>query len=77
MPRIRVNLYASLRRYGGGSPTVEMDIAPGTTVGQLLDELRIPSGETRILFVNHRAAAPDHTLTGGERVAVFPAIGGG
>ena len=77
MPTIQVNLYASLRRYGGGSPTVEVDVAPGTTVGQVLDELRIPFGETRILFVDHRAAAPEHTLSGGEKVAVFPSIGGG
>ncbi len=77
MSKIRVNLYASLRRYGGGNPSVELDVARGTTVRQVLADLGIPAEETRILFVNHRTASMDHALLGGEQIAAFPAIGGG
>ena len=77
MATIRVNLYASLRRYGGGKPSVEVEVAPGTTVGQVLAELGIPAGETRILFVDHRAATIEKPLSGGEKIGVFPVVGGG
>ena len=77
MATIRINLYASLRRYGGGESSVELDVSPGTTVGEVLAELGIPAGETRVLFLNHRVATTNHTLSGGERLGLFPAIGGG
>ena len=77
MPRINIHLYASLRRYVGNRPSVELEIVSGTTVGAVLTELGIPAAETRILFVDHRAASLDHPLSGGEEVGLFPAIGGG
>jgi sulfur-carrier protein len=75
--KIRVNLYTSLRRYGEGSPSLELDITSGTTVGQVVAQLGIPANETHILFVDHRAATVNSVLSGGESVALFPAIGGG
>ncbi|MFV1968268.1 MAG: MoaD/ThiS family protein [Pirellulaceae bacterium] len=77
MAQVKVNVYATLRSYVGGAPSVETDIQPGQTVRQLLEQLNIPPDQTRILFVNHRAATLDQPLHDGERVALFPAIGGG
>ena len=77
MPQVSVNLYATLRAYVGGSPSVEMDIEPGETVRQVLDRLGVPPEETRILFVNNRAAKLSQPLEDGDRLGVFPAIGGG
>ena len=77
MPRVKLNLYAALRAYIGGKPSVELEIEPGLTVAGLLDRLGVPRGETRILFVNGRAAALSDKLSGGEQIGVFPAIGGG
>ena len=77
MPQVKLNLYATLRQYSGGSPSVEVDIEPGTTIEQLLAQLDIPSEKTRILFVNSRHARLSDTLQGGETVGVFPAVGGG
>jgi sulfur-carrier protein len=56
---------------------VELDVSPGTTVDQVLAQLGIPATETRILFVDHRAATVAKVLSGGEQLGVFPAIGGG
>jgi sulfur carrier protein ThiS len=39
--------------------------------------LGIPVERTRILFLDHRPAALDDRLQGGERLDVFSAIGGG
>lgn len=77
MARVKVNLYAALRSYVGGAPSVEVDVEPGQTIAEVLQQLGVPSDETRIIFVNHRAGSLSQTLEGGERIGVFPAIGGG
>jgi len=77
MPRVQVNLYAMLRSYVGGAPSVEVEVEPGETVGEMLERLGVPADQTRILFVNHRAATLAQPLADGDRVGAFPAIGGG
>ena len=77
MPQVTVKLYATLRRFVDGKPIVEAPIAPGDTVGRLLEKLGVPADEIRILFVNNRHATSDRPLADGDRVGVFPAIGGG
>ena len=77
MPHVRLSLYAGLRAYIGGKPSAELEIEPGQTVGEVLDRVGVPREQTRILFVNNRAASLSDKLSGGEQIAVFPAIGGG
>jgi hypothetical protein len=63
MALVKLNAYATLRAYLGGAASKEMEIQPGD--------------QTRIIFVNSRAASLADRLHGGEHVGVFPAIGGG
>lgn len=77
MAQVKVNLYASLRSHVGGVPSVDVEIGPGETVAQVLDSLGVPAEQTRIIFVNHRAAGLSAPLSDGDKVGVFPAIGGG
>jgi molybdopterin synthase sulfur carrier subunit len=77
MVRVKVNAYATLRAYLGGAASVDAEIEPGQTVESLLAGLGIPADQTRIIFVNNRAAALSYRLEGGEQIGVFPAIGGG
>ncbi|MCY2995276.1 MAG: MoaD/ThiS family protein [Planctomycetota bacterium] len=77
MPQIKVQLYADLRRYIDGATGIEVEIEPGRTIGQVLDQLGVPREQARILFVNHRVAKLDQSLQGAERLDVFSAIGGG
>ncbi|MHC4180325.1 MAG: MoaD/ThiS family protein [Planctomycetota bacterium] len=77
MPEVKVNLYATLRSHIGGAPSVQLEIDPGQTVGQVLERLGVPTGQTRIIFVNNRAAGLSHVLQDGDKLGVFPAIGGG
>jgi len=77
MARVQLNVYATLRSYVGGAPSVEVDVEPGETVGEMLERLGVPTDQTRILFVNNRAATLAQALEDGDRVGVFPAIGGG
>jgi sulfur carrier protein ThiS len=77
MPAVQVNLYAGLRSYIGGKASIPVEIRAGQTIRGVLAELGIPPEQTRILFVNGRAATPDSPLTEGDQLGVFPAIGGG
>jgi len=77
MSKVQVNLYATLRRYIGGAPSVDVEVKLGCTVARLLDQLGIPADQTRIIFIDNRAAAPDHVLQDGQQIGIFPAIGGG
>ncbi len=77
MASVRVKAYATLRSYLGGVASREVGIEPGETVGEVLDRCGIPRDQTRIVFVNNRAASLADQLQGGEQVGVFPAIGGG
>ena len=75
--RVKLNAYATLRAYLGGAASKEVEIAPGQTVGELIDWLGIPREQTRIVFVNNRSAGLTDPLQGGEHIGIFPAIGGG
>ncbi|MEE8450898.1 MAG: MoaD/ThiS family protein [Thermoguttaceae bacterium] len=77
MPKVQVNLYAMLRKYSGGKPSVEVEIEPGQTVGQVLEQLGVPPEQTRIIFIDNRAASLASELQGDEQVGIFSAIGGG
>ena len=77
MARVKVNLYATLRSHVGGAASVQVDIEPGRTVREVLEQLGVPPGQSRIIFVNNRSSTLSHPLQGGEQIGVFPAIGGG
>lgn len=77
MPHVQVNLYATFRVHSGGRPSVEVQIEPGQTVGEVLQKLGVPAEQARIIFVDYRAGDLGQTLQGGEHLGVFPAIGGG
>jgi len=77
MPQVKVNLYATLRRYVDGAASIDLEIEPGQTVGEVLEQLGVPAHHTRTVFVDNRAAKLSEQLHGGEQIGVFPAIGGG
>jgi molybdopterin converting factor small subunit len=77
MPQITVNVYANLREYTGGASSVDLEVEPGQTVGDLVDRLGIPRDKTKIIFVNNKSAKFDDPLEGEERIDLFSAIGGG
>ena len=52
-------------------------IPKGMTIGQLLDQLQLPRADAKLIFVNGVRAEPDTILEGGERVGIFPPVGGG
>ena len=79
--RIHVRLYASLERYTpfekDRSSFHEMEVDEGTTVGQLLQTLRVPADTVKLIFLNGVHANADHILREGDRLGVFPPVAGG
>ena len=77
---VTVKLYATLSRYGSGEKAgapFNVEIAEGATLRDLVAHLKIPTEETRILFVNGIIQEPDYRLKSNDDVGIFPPIGGG
>jgi len=73
-------LAATLRKYVpgyNGETGYEVSVEPGTTVGDVSRLLGIPEKEIKLIMIDGLAADKDATLAGNERVALFPAVGGG
>ncbi len=75
--QIEVSLFAMLRKYIDGAASVDVSIEPGRTIADVLEQLGVPADQTRILFLDNRAAKLTDPLQGGEHLAVFPGIAGG
>lgn len=74
---VQLCLFAGLERYAPAPLPLDVAVEEGLTVGDLLDALRVPASEAKLLFVNHRTAEREQTLRDGDRVGAFPQIAGG
>ncbi|ACS80303.1 MoaD/ThiS family protein [Maridesulfovibrio salexigens] len=52
-------------------------ISEGETVTDVLERVGIPIDEVKIVFINGKSSKFDAVLQDGDRVGVFPAVGGG
>lgn len=79
MIKIDLNLFVTLARFhpGGNDGSGPYEVAPGTRVGQLISDLGIPEETVKLIFVNGRKAPLDQVLADGDRVGLFPPVGGG
>ena len=81
MIRIEARLYATLRKYqpeGKVGEALVRELAEGTTVQKLLEEeLGVPPGEVKTVFVNGISRSFDYVLADGDRIGIFPPVGGG
>lgn len=79
--RVEVRLFAFLRELAG-TGSVEIDLAEGATVSDLLEAVRSLPGLSRMpggtaVAVGREYAAPDRTLLDGDDVALIPPVAGG
>ncbi len=77
---LKVFLSATLRQYlphydpGTGH---DLPIAPGATVREVARLMAIPEEDVKLIMVNGVSVGWDAKLSGNERVAFFPPLGGG
>ena len=73
---IDLRLYASLAQFTP-QEAASFPIETGMTIVQLLERLSIPMAEAKLVFINGVKAQLSTELHGGERVGIFPPVGGG
>lgn len=54
-----------------------LDIKEGTTIQQVIESLGIAIEDVKIMFINGKHESLESVLTEGDRLGLFPAVGGG
>jgi molybdopterin converting factor small subunit len=78
--KIEVQLFATLAAYrpaGAPGDGVTLDVEPGTTVGQVVEWLRIPADVEYLTVVNGHDAPAGQVLTDDDVLSMFPPLAGG
>jgi molybdopterin converting factor small subunit len=73
---IQINLFATLASKLPDDAD-RFPIGRETTVADVLEDLDIPDQQARLIFVNGRKTAKDTPLQDGDRLGIFPPVGGG
>ena len=75
-PHIQIKLFATLNRFT--PPAADSYcIDAGISIRNLLGQLNIPEKKAWLIFIDGVKADLAATLKGGERVGIFPPVGGG
>lgn len=78
--KIEVNLYATLKRYmenGTGIKPAAMDFEDGICVKDVIQKLKVPVDSVKLIFINGVHAERNTILKDGDRLGLFPPVGGG
>jgi molybdopterin converting factor small subunit len=73
---ITIKCYASLSKYQPGNSD-NFPVRENDTVGDVLQRLGLDSSEVKLAFVNGKHSGWERVLQDGDKVAFFPAVGGG
>lgn len=73
---INLKLFANLRRFLPDSAE-KHPVTPGISVRSLITGLNIPEEKAKLIFIDGVRGELDSVLQGGERVGIFPPVGGG
>lgn len=76
MIKIELKLFATITRYLPDSPDM-FCVKEGTTIMGVVTQLAIPESEVKLTFVNGKQRPLDHVLEDGDRLGIFPPVGGG
>lgn len=78
--KVYVKVYATLRRYVPGydpSRGLELELEEGSTVGDVVQRLNLPSGEVKTVFVNATLRDFSYPVKEGDLMGIFSPIAGG
>lgn len=80
MITVHVKLFAALRRHYpelGIGEAMPVELPAQSTLGQLIERLRLSADEVKIVFVNSIVRQEKYVLSAGDEVGIFPPVGGG
>ncbi|MFC1829492.1 MoaD/ThiS family protein [Thermodesulfobacteriota bacterium] len=73
---ITIKLFATLKRYTP-KQSDSFPVQPGMTIRELIEQLGAPEAEVKLIFIDGVKGEMTSSLKGGERVGIFPPVGGG
>lgn len=73
---ITLKLFATLGKFTPEGAE-NYPISPGTRIRDIINRLGIPEDKAKLIFINGIKGEIDSTLHGGERIGIFPPVGGG
>lgn len=76
MIQINLNLFATLAKYRPKNPE-GYEIVEGKTVEELITDLKVPREQVKLIFINGKRKNESYQLKSGDRVGIFPPVGGG
>jgi sulfur-carrier protein len=76
MINIELNLFATLSKYLSGNGQ-SCQVNENTSVEKLIKELGIPDDMVKLIFINGKRVEKTHILKQGDRLGIFPPLGGG
>lgn len=76
---LEVRLYATLRRYTPASPNgvITVVVPAGSTVLDVVRKIKIDPAEIHLIMINGIGCEFDKLVNEGDRVGLFPPVGGG
>jgi molybdopterin converting factor small subunit len=74
--QIQLKLFATLKAYVPDEAEA-YPITPGTTVKDIVRQLNIPLKEAKLIFINSTRRDIETPLADGDRLGIFPPVGGG
>ncbi|MBF0412245.1 MAG: MoaD/ThiS family protein [Desulfamplus sp.] len=74
--KIELKLFATIAKYLPDSAN-NFVVEDGSTIRAIVAKLGIPDSEVKLTFVNGIQQGLDHVLNDGDRLGIFPPVGGG
>ena len=77
---VKVKLFTRLADYVPGIESGEpfsVEVKNEATLADLINQLKLPIKEAKVLFVNGLVKSLDYLLKNNDEVGIFPPIGGG
>ena len=78
--KIEIHLYASLAKYlpaGSKNKSYQIALPEGSSIDDLMEVLNVPPTSVKLIFLNGIHAHRSSVLSDGDRVGIFPPVGGG
>jgi sulfur-carrier protein len=75
-PTIEIKLYATLLPFTPANAD-SYPIESGTSIEKLIEELKIPKDQVKLVFSNGVRSNLGAMLKAGDRIGIFPPVGGG
>ena len=73
---VTIKLFATLRSYIPENAD-RYAVAPGTTVADVVRDLNITAKDAKLIFINSIRRDLNTPLQDGDRLGIFPPVGGG